>query len=269
MNLFKESKPVSYTMRHRPLLTNFNDAHIAFVVGIKVKPYHAVCVTKAGRLLFSKQTPATLCSILERIWQIYRIPTYRQVIEAWAQTMAQDGPAVRPSLHQFPGPLRVASCGRRSFWSPNPNNEAGLWFFTPACSAIEIHGNAVTFQTQTGSRVIHWSAKLEAETPLPVSQARVDLLAEFVSRKALIIQTYAQALLGQLAQDQGLQLKHYPAAHPAPQFPLSRWFLQEAHQPDLQLLINMIFGRSADETGEFIETLANLQQENDEKNAKK
>lgn len=110
---------------------------------------------------------------------------------------------------------------------------------------------------------------LESKQALPVSQARVDILADFVARKAVIIQTYAQALLGQLARDQDLQLDAYPAGQLAPQFPLSRWFLQDEHQADLQLIANLIFGRSADETGGFIERLYKMQHENDEKNAKK
>jgi hypothetical protein len=251
MELLKSSQKVDVAALPKYRLQDFNARNIAFVVGINEAGFHSLAVTESGRMSFSVHKPAALCRKLERQWEMYVLPTRRATLEAWRQTLKHTTDDVKPKLGQFRAPLRVATCGTRSFWSPNPNNELGLWFFTPSCQNIEIHRDKVTFNTHSSKRVIQWAARIKEGVPLPVSQARIDLLSEFVARKAAITQRTAVKLLGQLAFDQGIQVPGYPATQAEPQFPLKMWLLKE----DVAFIVALIFGNSEEKLGIFIQAL--------------
>lgn len=248
MELLKSSHLVDISALPKHRLQDFNARDIAFVVGINEVGFHSLVVTESGDMSFSVHKPAALCRQLERQWQMYVLPARRATLQAWRQTLKDATDDVKPKLGQFRAPLRVATCGTRSFWSPNPNNELGLWFFTPSCQNIEIHSDKVTFNTHSGKSVIEWAARIKEHVPLPVSQARVDLLAEFVVRKAALTQRSAVKLLGQLAFDQGIQVPGYPVTQAEPQFPLKMWFLKE----DVAFIVALIFGNSEEKLGAFI-----------------
>lgn len=265
MELLKGNKLISLDSSPYAELQDFSDRDIAFVLGIDHAGMHSLCVTESGTLLVSRRKPASLCHQLERNWQLYLLGTRIETVEAWKKILKQATDAVKPSLAQFPSPLRVATCGTRSFWSPNPTNEAGLWFFTPTCHHIQVKGEHVEFTTKYRGHTTHWAARMGAGVALPVSQARVDLLREFVDRKAEATQRFALTLIGQLLFDQGIHLKQYPRAQTTPQFPLSKWFFEH----DRDLVMTLIFGRSGGESGDFIEMLYDAQVKKDEKRRKK
>lgn len=247
MELLKESELVKIKSLPRHRLKDAQAHEIAFVVGIDEAEFHCLIVTMAGDMSFSRSKPKNLCRQLERQWQIYVLPTRRAVLQAWQKTLGDADDEVKPKLGQFSAPLQVATCGPRSFWSPRPRNALGLWFFTPACQNIEIHHDQVTFTTSSKNEVIHWAARIKAGVPLPVSQARVDLLAEFVARKAEATQKVAAKYLGQLAFDQGIALSDYPHVLIEPVFPLGIGFIKA----DFDFLIAFIIGNVNDKLTEF------------------
>lgn len=247
MELLKESELVKIDSLPKSILKDIQAHEIAFVVGIDEAEFHSLIVTMAGDMSFSHSNPKYLCRQLERHWQLYVLPTRRAVLQAWQKTVADADDEVRPKLGQFSAPLQVATCGPRSFWSPRPRNALGLWFFTPACQNIEIHHDQVTFTTSSKDEVIHWSTRIKAGVPLPVSQARVDLLAEFVARKAEATQKVASKYLGQLTFDQEIALANYPHTPIEPLFPLGIGFIKD----DFEFLITFIVGNVNDKLTEF------------------
>lgn len=247
MELLKESELVKINSLPKHILKNIQAHEIGFVVGIDEAEFHSLIVTMAGDMLFSRSKPKDLCRQLERQWQLYVLPTRRAVLQAWQKTLDSVDDEVKPKLGQFSAPLRVATCGPRSFWSPRPRNALGLWFFTPMCQNIEIHRDQVTFTTSSKDAVIHWAARIKAGVPLPVSQARVDLLAEFVERKAEVTQKVASKYLGQLAFDQGIALSDYPHVPIKPVFPLGIGFIKD----DFDFLITFVVGNVNDKLTEF------------------
>lgn len=247
MELLKESELVQINSLPKRILKDIQAHEIAFVVGIDEAAFHSLIVTMAGDMSFSLSKPKDLCRQLERQWQLYVLPTRRAVLQAWQKTLDTVSDDAAPKLGQFHAPLRVATCGPRSFWSPRPRNALGLWFFTPSCQNIEINGDQVTFTTETNHRPIHWAARIKVGVPLPVSQARVDLLAEFVARKAEVTQKLALSYLGQLAFDQGVAPLEYPHVPVEPVFPLGIWFIKS----DFAFLMNFIIGNTAVKLDEF------------------
>lgn len=247
MELLKESELVKIESLPKPVLEDIQAHEIAFVVGIDEAEFHSLIVTMAGDMSFSRSKPKDLCRQLERQWQLYVLPTRQAVLQAWQKTLDNVDDEVKPKLGQFSAPLQVATCGPRSFWSPRPRNALGLWFFTPMCQSIEIHDDQVTFITGSNDDVIHWAARIKAGLPLPVSQARVDLLAEFVARKAEATQKVAANYLGQLAFDQGIALSDYPDVPIQPVFPLGIGFIKA----DFDFLITFIVGNVNDKLTEF------------------
>lgn len=247
MELLKESELVKIKSLPKDILEGIQAHEIAFVVGIDEAEFHSLIVTMSGDMSFSRSRPKNLCRQLERQWQLYVLPTRRAVLQAWQKTLEDSDDRVKPKLGQFSAPLQVATCGPRSFWSPRPRNALGLWFFTPACQNIEIHRNQVTFTTSSKDEVIHWAARIKAGVPLPVSQARLDLLAEFVARKAEATQKVASNYLSQLAFDQGIALSNYPHVPIEPVFPLGIGFIKD----DFDFLVTFIVGNVNDKLTEF------------------
>ena len=247
MELLKESELVKIKSLPKDILKDIQAHEIAFVLGIDEAEFHSLIVTMAGDMSFSHSKPKDLCRQLERQWQLYVLPTRRAVLQAWQKTLESVDNEVKPKLGQFSAPLQVASCGTRSFWSPRPRNALGLWFFTPMCQNIEILHDQVTFTTSSKHEVIHWAARIKAGLPLPVSQARVDLLAEFVARKAEATQKVALQYLGQLTFDQGIAFSNYPHVSIKPIFPLGIGFIRD----DFDFLITFIVGNVNDKLTEF------------------
>lgn len=247
MELFKESVIVPIKSIPKFVLNDIQAHDIAFVVGIDEAGFRSMIVTRAGEMSFSPSKPKDLCWQLERQWQLYVLPTRRAVLQAWQKTLDEVDDEVKPKLGQFSAPLQVATCGQRSFWSPRPRNALGLWFFTPICQNIEIHFDQVTFTTSSEDEVIHWAARIKEGVPLPVSQARVDLLAEFVARKAVAAQKVAVNYLGELLFDQGTLLPAYPHVPIDPVFPLGMAFIRD----DFEFLITFILGDVNDKLAEF------------------
>lgn len=247
MELLKESELIKFKSLPKDILKEIQAHEIAFVVGIDDAEFHSLIVTRTGDMLFSRSKPKDLCRQLERQWQLYVLPTRRAVLQAWQKTIEDADDRVKPKLGQFSAPLQVATCGPRSFWSPRPRNALGLWFFTPICQNIEIHNDQVTFTTEADQQVIHWAAQIKASVPLPVSQARLDLLAEFVARKAEATQKVASQYLGQLAFEQEIALSNYPHVPIEPVFPLGIGFIKN----DYDFLISFIVGNVNDKLTEF------------------
>lgn len=209
MLLTKEFKPVDYHTVPVVPLTQFNDPDIAFVVGIIHRKYKSYCVTKAGGFYASTQTPEQLCRILDAAWTRYDLWTHHDVHTSWVNLQADASAAVQAQLKKFQGAMRVASCGKRSFWSPRPYAKTGLWFFTPACQDIVIHQKFVQFTTHAHGQDIHWQAALEDDANLPITPATLAVLMRFVEQKAAIVQAFAHQEATEILHDQEITVPGY------------------------------------------------------------
>lgn len=251
MDLFKESIFVNVNAVPKTQLQKFDYQNIAFVMGTHHLKFPSLCVTIHGELYFSRYTPLRLCQQLEDEWQLYYFYTRQQTSDIWNQLVKQALQEGQTKLGQFRAPMRVATCGGYSFWSPNASNELGLWFFTPTCQDIKVRdGREVDFITtdETG-QVTHWTGKRQfGESPL-VSQARVEILSDYVLRKAVLTHKVALALAGNILAQQGMQLKDYPPIDVQPMFPLDEWFYDQ----DLKATLDVLYGHSPELAAQCIE----------------
>ncbi|WP_125711231.1 hypothetical protein [Lacticaseibacillus porcinae] len=252
--------------KHPKLLVEFNFHQIAFVMGLSHPKFQALCVTNAGEYFYSEQTPEALCRNLEARWQDYYLNTRRQYKETWEQVYHHALESWENKLGQLKNPLRVASCGKHSFWSADPANPYGIWFFTPGCEAIEIEHGKLHFMTHSANdQVISWTAQPKTgEKPL-VSPLQLSLLMDYVSRKALIVYTYAIANLGNKLDDLDIELPPFHPTPVAPQFPIRKWFFDQ----DIDATYSFLIARSGGEGGAAIEALANKQEEKDKAQEKR
>lgn len=238
MLLTKASKPVDYHTVPTVPLTQFNDPDIAFVVGIIHPQYKSYCVTKAVGFYASTQTPEQLCRILETAWTRYELWTHHDVHTSWVNLQAQTPQAVQAQLRKFQGPMRVASCGKRSFWSPRPYAKTGLWFFTPACQHIVLHQQFVEFTTHAHGQDLYWQAALEDHGNLPVSAAALNVLRQFVVQKAAIVQAFAYQEATEILHDQEVSVPGYDFFGTRPRFPISA----ELFRTDVSFLGRTLLG---------------------------
>lgn len=227
MLLSKETKLINYRSVPTVPLTQFDDADIAFVVGVIHPRYKALCVTKAGGFFASPLTPQQLCDQLDAAWVHYSLWTHHDFHTAWVNLTTTAPVAVVKQLKQFQGPMRVASCGKRSFWSPRPYYKQGVWFFTPACQHIVLHDKAVTFTTQAHGQEIHWAAFDEHDRRLPVRPETLAALMHYVDQKAAIIQAFAHQESAELLRDQEIVVPGFEFSHRQSLYPLPAILFQQ------------------------------------------
>ena len=262
MDLYKESTFINVNAAPKMQLKKFDYQTIAFVMGTHHLNFPSLCVTINGELFFSPHQPVTLCQQLEDEWQAYYFYTRQPILNIWDQIVAQSVKEAQTNLGQFRAPLRVATCGGYSFWSPNPGNHFGFWFFTPTCQDILVHDDQVDFTTTDRiGHTIHWTGRRQTGEAHLVTQARVDILADYVLRKATLTHKVALQLAGNILVQQRMNLKGSPRVDLPPLFPLDKWFYQE----DLSATLSVLFGHSPELTAKRIELMHNYQEKKDEK----
>lgn len=262
MDLFKESTFVNIKAVPKTQLKKFDYQTIAFVLGTHNLNFPSLCVTINGELLFSAHQPVTLCQQLEDEWQTYYFYTRQPMLAIWDQIVTQSIQEAQTSLGQFRAPLRVATCGGYSFWSPNPGNHFGLWFFTPTCQHIQVHDDQVDFTTTDKlGHTTNWTGRRQNGESHLVAQARVDILADYVLRKATLTHKVALQLAGNILTQQHMNVKGYPRVDLPPLFPLNKWFYQE----DLSATLNVLYGHSPELAANRIGLLHKYQEKKDEK----
>lgn len=256
MDLYQESTRIKIPTQPKTLLKKFDYQTIAFVLGTHLIRFPTVCVTIHGGLLFSRYTPVALCQQLEDEWQIYYFYTRQQTLDLWDQTVVNALVEGQTKLGQYHGPLRVATCGGYSFWTPNPGNKFGFWFFTPTCQNIKVHDNQVDFTTtDENGQITHWTGKRQNGESHLITQARLDTLADFVWRKAALTHKVALQLAGNILTQQTLNIEGYSRIDMQPMFPLDKSFYEE----DLNATLDVLSGHAPELAKNRIASIYNIQ----------